>query len=68
VVSGVYDSVLEASRILKVEVELAVLGVVGGFGAGADVRLELVEAVGDDLAGCQCQGSYGTSKEGVLTD
>jgi hypothetical protein len=51
VVGGIYDRILEASGILKVEVELAVLGVVGGFGARADVSLELIETVGDDLMG-----------------
>ena len=49
VVRGVNDGVLEATRILEVEVQLALLGVVGLLGPGADVGLELVEAVGDDL-------------------
>lgn len=49
VVGRVDDGVLEAARVLEVEVQLAVLGVVGGLGARADVGLELVEAVGDDL-------------------
>lgn len=49
VVGCVDDGVLEAARVLEVEVELAVFGVVGGGGARADVGLELVEAVGYDL-------------------
>jgi hypothetical protein len=52
VVGGVHDGVLEAARVLEIEVELAVLGAVGGDGAGTGVRLELIEAVSDDLCGC----------------
>lgn len=48
-VGCVYDGVLETAWVLEVEVELAVFAAVGGDGAGADVGLELVEAVGDDL-------------------
>lgn len=49
VVGSIYDGVLEATGILQVQVELAVLGVVGGLGAGTNVCLELVETVGNDL-------------------
>ena len=49
VVGGVDDGVLEASRVLQVEVKLAVLGAVGGAGAGTDVGLKGVEAVGYNL-------------------
>jgi hypothetical protein len=52
VVGGVHDGVLEAAGVNEVQVELAVLGLVGGVGAGADVRLELIEAVGNDLLVC----------------
>jgi hypothetical protein len=51
VVRCVYDRVLEATRVLEVEVQLAGARVVCLSGAGADVGLELVEAVGDDLEG-----------------
>jgi hypothetical protein len=53
VVGGVYNCVLEASWVLKVEVQLAVLTAVGGGSAGADVRLELIEAVSNDLWLCE---------------
>jgi hypothetical protein len=43
------DGVLEAARVLQVQVEGAVLGLLRGGAARADVGLELVEAVGDDL-------------------
>jgi hypothetical protein len=56
VVSRVHDGVLEAARVLEVEVELAVLGAVGGDGAGTGVGLELIEAVSDDLFGCVSSG------------
>lgn len=49
VVGGGHNGVLEATRVLEVQVELAGAGVVLGGDAGADVGLELVEAVGDDL-------------------
>jgi hypothetical protein len=49
VVGGVDNGILEATRVLQVQVELAVLGVVGGLSARANVGLELVETVGDDL-------------------
>lgn len=50
-VRGVDNGVLEAARVLQVQVELAVLGAVGRHGAGTDVRLELIEAVSNDLCG-----------------
>jgi hypothetical protein len=53
VVGCVYDGVLETAGVLEVEVQLAVLGAVGGGGAWADVCLELVEAVSDDLRVCE---------------
>jgi hypothetical protein len=49
VVCSIYDGVLETAGVLEVQVELASLGSVGLDGAGANVGLELVEAVGDDL-------------------
>jgi hypothetical protein len=52
VVGGVDDGVLEAAGVHEVEVQLAVLGLVGGVGAGADVGLELIEAISNDLLGC----------------
>lgn len=48
-VGGVDNRILKAAGIPEVQVESAVLGLVGGSGPGADVGLELVEAVGDDL-------------------
>ena len=48
-VGGVDDGVLEAAGVLEVQVQLAGLGAVGLHGAGADVGLEFVEAVGDNL-------------------
>ena len=49
VVGRVDNGVLETAGVLEVQVELAVLGAVCGGGAGADVGLELIEAVGNDL-------------------
>lgn len=49
VVGGVDNGILEAAGILQVQVKLAVLGVVRGLGAGADVGLEGIETIGDDL-------------------
>jgi hypothetical protein len=49
VVGRVDDGVLEAARVLEVQVQLAGFGMVGLQGAGTNVRLELVEAIGDDL-------------------
>jgi hypothetical protein len=51
VVGGVDNGVLEAAGVLEVEVQLAVLGLVGRGNAGANVRLELIEAVSNDLWG-----------------
>lgn len=51
VVRCVYHGVLEATRVLEVEVQLAVFGAVGGSRAGPDVGLEFVEAVGYHLWG-----------------
>lgn len=48
-VGGVDDGVLETSGVFEVQVQLAVLAAVSGGGAGADVGLELIEAVSDDL-------------------
>jgi hypothetical protein len=62
VVGSVDDGVLEAAGVLEVQVQLAGLGSFGSCGAGADVRLELVEAVGDDLGiivNIQCCGGHG---------
>lgn len=50
VVRAVDDGELEATGVLEVQVELAVLGLVGRVEAGSDVSLELIEAEGDDLA------------------
>ena len=49
VVGGVDDGVLEATGVLEVQVDLAVLGLLGGLDAWADVGLELIETIGDDL-------------------
>lgn len=49
VVGRVDNSVLEATGVSKVQVQLAVLALVGGGSARANVRLELVEAISDDL-------------------
>jgi hypothetical protein len=51
VVGGVDNGVLEAARVLEVQVELAVLGAVGGDGTRADVGLERIEAISNDLWG-----------------
>jgi hypothetical protein len=50
VVRAVDDGELEAARVLEVQVQLAVLGLVGRVVAGSDVGLETVETEGDDLA------------------
>lgn len=50
VVSSVDNSVLEATGVDEVEVQLAVLGLVGSGEAGADVRLELIEAISNHLS------------------
>lgn len=44
-----HDGVLEATWVLQVQVQLAGTRVVLGGDTGADVGLELVESVGDDL-------------------
>lgn len=49
VVGSVDYGVLEATWVLEVEVDLAVLAAVCGRGAGPDVCLECIETVGDDL-------------------
>jgi hypothetical protein len=51
VVGGIQESILEATWVLKAQVDLAVLGVVGNTGARPDVGLERVEAKGDNLSG-----------------
>jgi hypothetical protein len=49
VVGGVNNGVLETTGVLEVQVELAVLAAVGGGGARANVGLELIEAISNDL-------------------
>lgn len=49
VVGSIENGVLETTGVLQVQVQLAVLAAVGRDGAGADVRLELIEAVSNDL-------------------
>jgi len=49
VVGGRDDGVLETTRVLEVQVQLAVLGLLARGDAGADVGLELIETVGDNL-------------------
>jgi hypothetical protein len=49
VVCRVDDGILEAARVLEVQVQLARFRMVGLQGAGTNVRLELVEAVGNNL-------------------
>ena len=51
VVGGFDNGVLETAGVLEVQVQLAVLGAVGGRSAGADIGLEGVEAVGYNLFG-----------------
>jgi hypothetical protein len=48
-VGSIEHGVLETTGVLEVQVQLAVLAAVGGGGAGADVGLELIEAVSNDL-------------------
>jgi hypothetical protein len=50
VVGGVDNGVLEATGVLEVQVELAVLAAVGWDGTRAGVRLELIEAISDNLS------------------
>jgi hypothetical protein len=50
VVGGVDNGVLEAAGVHEVEVQLAVLGLVGCDGAGSNVRLELIEAISNHLS------------------
>jgi hypothetical protein len=49
VVGAVDNGELEAARVLEVQVQLAVLGVVADDGAGSDVGLEAIKAEGDNL-------------------
>ena len=49
VVGAVHHGELEPTRVLEVQVQLAVLGLLGRVVTGSDVGLELVEAKGDDL-------------------
>lgn len=49
VICGGDDGILEAARVVEGQVKLAVLAVVGWGGVRADVSLERVEAVCDDL-------------------
>ena len=51
-VGCVHDGVLEAARVLEVQVQLAVFGTVRGSRTRSDVGLEGVEAVGYDLGVC----------------
>lgn len=51
VVGGIDNGVLEAAGVLEVQVELAVLGLLRRGDAGANVRLELIEAISNDLCG-----------------
>jgi hypothetical protein len=43
------DGILEAARVLQVQVKSTVLGLLGGRNFGADKGLELIETIGDDL-------------------
>lgn len=49
VVGGVDNGVLEAAGVLEVQVELAVLGLLRRGDGRANVRLELIEAISNDL-------------------
>ena len=49
-VGGVDNGVLEAAGVLEVQVKLAVLGLLRRGDVGANVRLELIEAISNDLA------------------
>lgn len=49
VVGGLDHGILEAAWVLEVQVKLAVLAAVCGCGARANVGLELIEAISNDL-------------------
>jgi hypothetical protein len=49
VIGGIQDGVLEASWILKTQMELAILGVIRRSGAWTDVSLEFIETESEDL-------------------
>lgn len=48
-VGGVNDSILESTRVLQVQMDLAVLGLVGLGGLWADVGLECIKTEGNEL-------------------
>lgn len=52
VVGHIQDGILEPSRVLQAQVDLAVLGVVRWLGIGANVGLERVEPKGNYLRYC----------------
>jgi hypothetical protein len=59
-VVGRQDGVLEASGVLKVDVELAVLALLGDGDAGADRRDVGVEDEGDDATVAGDLGAHGS--------
>lgn len=68
VVRGLENGILEASGIGEVQMQRACLGVLGAVGAGTDVGLEEIKAVGDDspIGGSRGgDGALGTSLAGV---
>ena len=59
-VVGRQDGVLEASRVLNVDIELAVLALLGNGNTGADGRNVGVEDEGDDAAVGRDLGAHGS--------
>jgi hypothetical protein len=66
VVGSIHNGVLETTRVREVQVQLAVLGFIRGFGAGANVRLELVEAIRNYLFVVSWGGGGGCGENGSL--
>lgn len=65
VVGSLDDGVLEATGVLKVQVDSAVLGAVCGGGARTNVGLECIEAVGDDSLVGRGAGGDGSLRTSV---
>lgn len=61
VVNGIDDRILKATRIVELQMEGAIFGVVLDAGPGADVRLEGVEAQGHNSAILRDRCADGTS-------
>jgi hypothetical protein len=65
VVCCVNNSVLEASRVLQVQMKLAVLGMIRSLCSRANVGLELIEAVRDDSLVNRCRGRDGSLRTSI---